>query len=41
MNVYVNARPTSAEKEEFDAWIRTRGNDLISKVLVEAGSVTL
>ena len=41
MNVQVSARLTAGESEEIDAWIRTRGNDLISKVTIESGCVTL
>jgi hypothetical protein len=41
VNVRVNAGLTPVEQEELDGWIRTRGSDLIHKVLIEAGSVTL
>jgi len=41
VNVLVNARLTTDEQTELDAWIRTRGNDLITKVTIESGRVTL
>ena len=41
MNVQVNAGLTQVEQEELEVWIRTRGSDLIHKVLVDPGSVTL
>ena len=41
VDVQVNALLTPVEQDELDQWIRTRGTDLIHKVLVEAGSVTL
>ena len=41
MNVHVKAELTTGEHEEFDAWIKTRGNNLISTVTIESACVTL